>query len=108
MILPQRAPVKPRIVLADEDELPLEHQIQQYLDRSECGMIALLGPHGTGKTTALRHLAAVFSGVGQLVLLDAEDALADDLDRLSATNLVVYAASAPREGPDLGVYRLAP
>ncbi|MCZ7648509.1 MAG: pentapeptide repeat-containing protein [Planctomycetota bacterium] len=58
---PERAPVRPRIV---DPELggtrPLEDAVQDFLDRGDKRFGVVIGPRGSGKTAALRHLNAVF------------------------------------------------
>jgi uncharacterized protein YjbI with pentapeptide repeats len=63
MILPQRAPVRPRVIARESGEpLPLEDEIERLLAQDEPKVIAIRGGPGSGKTTALRHLAAAFPG----------------------------------------------
>src|SRR4051794_2876391 len=104
MILPQRASVTPRVIRAEA--VPLEHEIRQYIDADVCGTIALIGPPGSGKTTALRHLAAVFPDVAGLVLLDTNHIA--DLTQVGSYRLVVYAAIAPQSGLNVTVFPMAP
>ena len=61
MITAKRAVVVPRVLSPECGyAFSLEEMIEPYLDA--CGVIAVHGPYGSGKTTALRHLAAVFPG----------------------------------------------
>src|SRR5262245_48123623 len=71
MILPQRAVVRPRIhsPLAGGSVL-LEEEIAQLLQRGEPRVVALCGGSGAGKTTALRHLAAVLPAGAPVRLID--------------------------------------
>ena len=74
MIRIERALVKPRVfVNGGDDALPLEDEIVRFLKAGIPGRIALLGPAGAGKTTALQHLAAVLPSAPRLVLLDEGD-----------------------------------
>jgi uncharacterized protein YjbI with pentapeptide repeats len=103
MLIPQLAPVRPRVVLADQTELPLEAELRQHIDQGVRGVIALLGPHGSGKTTALQHLAGVFADVPHLTLLDTDVPRQPDPERL-----IVYALRIPFDLPHVAVYCLAP
>src|SRR5262245_30144352 len=107
MIQPQLAPIRPRVVSTLGDELPLEHEIQRYLDRGACGTIALVGPPGSGKTTALRHLAATFAADGRVGLLDAGETA--PFDQTDTKQLVVYVpAAAPPRRSHVDAYLMAP
>jgi energy-coupling factor transporter ATP-binding protein EcfA2 len=60
MIQPKRAPVKPRVLCpASGEALPLEDEVRALLEAGARGVVEITGPAGAGKTTALRHLAAV-------------------------------------------------
>src|SRR5262245_35640691 len=115
MIVPQRAPVKPRVYSADSGAaFPLEDEVQQLLEAGARGIITVLGPPGSGKTTALRHLAAVLPHAEQLVVLDEPD-LPSVLEYFvpKAVPLVVRTASPEKAGTltaplGLATYRLAP
>jgi uncharacterized protein YjbI with pentapeptide repeats/energy-coupling factor transporter ATP-binding protein EcfA2 len=55
-----RAPVRPRVLSPETGEsLPLTDYVAPVLAAEESGAIRLLGPPGSGKTTALGHLAGV-------------------------------------------------
>jgi uncharacterized protein YjbI with pentapeptide repeats len=60
MVQPQKAAVRPRGIspLSNETVL-LKEEIQELVARKWTGRVLLVGPPGSGKTTALRHLAAV-------------------------------------------------
>jgi uncharacterized protein YjbI with pentapeptide repeats/energy-coupling factor transporter ATP-binding protein EcfA2 len=70
MIQADRAPVKPRVISPETgDAIPLE---DIFLDCA-CGpkrIIEIVGGHGSGKTTALAHLAAVAPADLKVVFLD--------------------------------------
>jgi uncharacterized protein YjbI with pentapeptide repeats len=72
MILPEAAPVRPRVISRQTGEIILlQDEIRRLLETKSFGQIWLIGPPGAGKTTALRHLAAVFSDrASQLKLVD--------------------------------------
>jgi ABC-type Na+ transport system ATPase subunit NatA len=50
--------------------LPLEDEVRRLLDAGVCGVVALISEAGTGKTTALQHLAAVLPPDAGIILLD--------------------------------------
>jgi uncharacterized protein YjbI with pentapeptide repeats len=107
MFEPQRAPVRPRVYPARVGEtLLLEEELRQRIESGEAGDVLVLGPPGSGKTTALRHLAAVFTSDDRVRFLD-EPARTDPQIGLPG-HLVVYAATAehPRAA-HLARYRLA-
>jgi uncharacterized protein YjbI with pentapeptide repeats len=93
-IFPSRAPVPPRVrILGETASLPLEDRISGLLQRGEKGLINLIGQPGSGKTTALQHLWAVFGPDAPLSLFDN---LRDpQLHELSSTSLVVVASQQP-------------
>lgn len=70
---PDRAPVRPRIVRPGSAlPLLLEDEVRDLLDAGAPVHVELVGPQGSGKTTALRHLAATFEGHPGLRLVDGE------------------------------------
>jgi uncharacterized protein YjbI with pentapeptide repeats len=106
MTPPQRALVRPRVLLPESgDSVLLEDEIRQLLETKGRGAVALVGPAGSGKTTALRHLAAVF-GATSLTLLDEPDLASIALAR--AAGLVVYAARTAVPAAHQQVYVMAP
>ncbi len=55
-----RARVRPRVISPETGEaIPLEDEIGPMLQAGRCGLVAIAGGPGSGKTTALRHLAAI-------------------------------------------------
>src|SRR5262245_50399151 len=61
MLVPQRAPVRPRVYLpASHEIVPFEDEIADLLEQGTTGPVWLKGPAGSGKTFALQHLAALF------------------------------------------------
>src|SRR5262249_17948177 len=71
MIQPERAPVKPRVLCpASGEALPLEDEVRALLEAGARGVVEITGPAGAGKTTALRHLAAVLPSSAPLMFLD--------------------------------------
>jgi uncharacterized protein YjbI with pentapeptide repeats len=98
---PQRAPVVPRARrLPGGDVLPLEQIVMQFVRHGERGVIHLGGGPGSGKTTALRHLAAVLPRDPNVLLFDGEGP--HKLLELCSDHLIVI--SAPRH---VGNLRLA-
>lgn len=91
---PRRAPVRPRVTSTHASEgVLLEDALESLLASSKRGSVLLDGPPGSGKTTALEHLAAVFPGDDRLALID--DASADDLVAWSGRRVVVFSAKHP-------------
>jgi energy-coupling factor transporter ATP-binding protein EcfA2 len=94
MIEPQPAAVRPRVLSAAGGEaLLLEDEVRRLLDAGTRGVVALLGPAGSGKTAALQHLAAALPPDAPVTFLDGPDYpnWAPDTGRL-----VVYAPACPR------------
>ena len=62
-IEPERAAVRPRVLPpsgAGDESVLLEEVVADKLARGERGYLRLIGPTGSGRTTALRHLAQCF------------------------------------------------
>ncbi len=80
------------------------------LDARAYGAVAICGGPGSGRTTALEHLASVLPRDEHLVLVDEPDSAHDDVPMLAKCGLVVYATTAPpSQGiPYLAVFSLAP
>jgi uncharacterized protein YjbI with pentapeptide repeats len=107
LLEPQRAAVKPRVLAtASGAALPLEDEIRQLPEAGKKGAVQLLGPAGSGKTTALRHLAAVLPTDGALILLD-EPRIEQVFDALPE-RLVVFTATTPEVIPEATSLALAP
>src|SRR5687768_493447 len=68
---PRRAPVVPRVrSRSGGAALPLHERVGLFLDSCACGVINVHGPRGSGKSTALAHLAATFDQHPRLRLQD--------------------------------------
>jgi uncharacterized protein YjbI with pentapeptide repeats/energy-coupling factor transporter ATP-binding protein EcfA2 len=93
-----RAPVKPRILsTATGAALPLEDEVQSLLDRPGRALVQLAGAPGSGKTTALAHLADVFSHESRLRCVDE----GGELGRIhwSAEDVIIFVGRAPESRP---------
>ncbi len=79
---PRRATVLPRVCKeAGGAALPLEQHLRRLLDQGVRGVIGLCGPPGSGKSTALAHVAAVLPSAAPVSFIDghvAPTALAPD------------------------------
>jgi uncharacterized protein YjbI with pentapeptide repeats/energy-coupling factor transporter ATP-binding protein EcfA2 len=113
MVVPQRAAVRPRVIApATGQSILLEDEIASLVDRGASGVIALVGPHGCGKSTALQHLKAVIRRAN-VELLDEPNA--NELDTAAGAmftkfllqGIVVYARTTPHAVTHLTQYRLA-
>ncbi len=70
MFEPLRAAVRPRVVSSETgDSVLLEDEVADWL-ASRSRMLEIVGGPGSGKTTALRHLAAVFGPLAGVSWLD--------------------------------------
>src|SRR5262245_28577523 len=107
MIHPNKAAVRPRILSPiSGDALPLDDEIASLLERGVTGPVALVGPPGSGKSTALRHLAAVLPQQKNLVLFDD---FHFDIHPFSSVNqLTVFTAATAPTWACQAVYRLVP
>jgi uncharacterized protein YjbI with pentapeptide repeats/energy-coupling factor transporter ATP-binding protein EcfA2 len=70
----RRAPVRPRIISPITGEaVPLDDQIGQIIDEGRYKRVGLIGGPGSGKSTAIRHLAAVLPPWALAKVLLADD-----------------------------------
>jgi uncharacterized protein YjbI with pentapeptide repeats len=71
MVTSSRAPVRPRVLGPVTGEaVLLEDEVARWLSAGAVGLIELSGPPGSGKTTALAHLAASLPPGSSVSLLD--------------------------------------
>jgi uncharacterized protein YjbI with pentapeptide repeats len=105
-IIPERARVRPRVLSPESGEsLPLEDEIGPILTSHDCGAIRISGPAGSGKTTALTHLARLIPPHIRVAFMDGPDPLA--LAEASSRSCIVF-ASSPAPSMLLADLRLAP
>ena len=72
-----RAAVRPRVRRDDGFEsFLLEEEIRELLEEERSRNVVLVGPRGSGKTTALRHLAALFPDEPRLRLAETSESSA--------------------------------
>src|SRR5688500_13943512 len=93
-MLPQRAPVEPHVIAPETgDSLPLVDEVRAWIDEGRERLFELVGDWGSGKTTALAHLAAVLPPEADVLLLDdpSPEQLRDEPEKRP----VVYAAPRP-------------
>jgi energy-coupling factor transporter ATP-binding protein EcfA2 len=70
-IAPAFAVVRPRATRAGSlDPRPIEDVVAELADQRPHGAVPLVGPPGSGKSTALAHLAAAFGDDKRLIFLD--------------------------------------
>jgi uncharacterized protein YjbI with pentapeptide repeats/energy-coupling factor transporter ATP-binding protein EcfA2 len=107
MLVAKRALVRPRVFASGGGgTLLLVEEVQRLAQAGLRGRVALLGPAGSGKTTALQHLAAVLPERAGVALLDDPgrgEAKEDVRDCLA-----VYTDAVQWGGAHVAVYRLAP
>jgi uncharacterized protein YjbI with pentapeptide repeats len=104
--LDEPARVRPRVYSPEGgDPLPLEDVIAPILGTHERGAVRVSGPDGSGKSTALGHLARLMPRHLQVTCLDGPDPLA--LAEASSRGLVVFASPHPGPKP-LAEMTLAP
>ncbi len=97
MIVPLRAPVRPRVLSPETGEaVPLEDEILALLDAGTRGPLRLLGPPGAGKSTALAHLAAVLPPGVPVAYRDDVGSASEMAGVVSG--LVLYAGRFPVHG----------
>ncbi|HEX5031191.1 MAG TPA: pentapeptide repeat-containing protein, partial [Candidatus Eisenbacteria bacterium] len=104
MLRPRRAAVVPRALSPTTgDPLALEDLVRPYLGQK--GAIAVLGPAGSGRTTALAHLAAA---LGRAVAVLDDDADVRQVSDAAGRGLAVYARGRIHPMRHLATLVLAP
>lgn len=98
---PRRAAVRPRVTVAG-GTVPrlLEAEVAELLARGEPVSVHLVGAPGSGRSTALAHLAAMFAGDPRLGLSDTDGSSVPG-------TLITVAAVAQSHGDDVA-FELAP
>ncbi|HEX5244103.1 MAG TPA: hypothetical protein VFW23_12635, partial [Tepidisphaeraceae bacterium] len=103
---PRRATVLPRVCReVGGAALPLEHHVRQLLDAGARGIVGLCGPPGSGKSTALAHVAAVLPSAAPVSFIDGRVAPR----ALSPDRLVLQASCDVPDSCDLcALFDMAP
>jgi uncharacterized protein YjbI with pentapeptide repeats len=103
----RRAPVTPRACLhPGQTSLPIDQQIRKLLDKRVAGAVCLAGESGSGKTTALLHLAAALGDEVRITLVDRP--LAGDRPPAHPGQLVVYTSHVPADPGRLVLLKMSP
>lgn len=100
-IEPQRALVKPRVRSDDGGTVPLENEILPLLYPGARGVIAILGGTGSGRTTALQHLACLLGPDVRVELVDAPKTL------LLSSGMTVYTSDCAKDFKHTAIFHLA-
>jgi uncharacterized protein YjbI with pentapeptide repeats len=106
MITAQPAPVRPRVTRQPGGEaLPLDEEVGQLLACGRCGLLQVVGREGSGKTTALQHLAALLPPQDPVNLLDQPRP--QDLPSDTRGQLTIF-TTTQRLSDDIETVHLAP
>src|SRR4051812_5295310 len=106
---PSRAVVTPRACAAPDGEpLPLHDHVRRLLARGMTGVVNVFGGRGSGKTTALRHLADLLPPEAPVVLRDLAEPSRRITDADRRRCLVVLATCRRAVVPHLAAFRMAP
>lgn len=100
MIVPPRALVRPQ-VFTDDTATPLSlvDEVRERIDARQPGLIAIIGPVGSGKTTALAELQREFSDHPFLMVVDSEGVRATGEKEVAAESKLVVAEWADGQFP---------
>jgi uncharacterized protein YjbI with pentapeptide repeats/energy-coupling factor transporter ATP-binding protein EcfA2 len=102
----ERARVRPRVVSPGSgNAVLLEDEIGALVQKGEHGLVQIAGGPGSGKSTALRHLAAILPPWmrGRVQLLDDSDLAVDTAD----PSLMISTSLQVSQPKPLAIYRLA-
>ena len=106
-IEPRRAAVRPRgRVSPDGEVLPIDEHVQRLFAGHKWGAVAICGRHGSGKSTALAHLAATLPDARSIQFID--DELLDLKQALARRQRVVFMAASRPKIASLGAVELVP
>jgi uncharacterized protein YjbI with pentapeptide repeats/energy-coupling factor transporter ATP-binding protein EcfA2 len=106
MVQPQKAAVRPRGISALSNEtILLEEEIQELVAHKWVGRVLIVGAPGSGKSTALRHLAAVLPTEAGITFLDEPSLVESAHSPVGAVQIIV--AQDPSGVPADVRYRLA-
>lgn len=93
-VVPSYAIVRPRAVASDRgDPRLLEDLIAEVADELTVGVLWIVGGPGSGKSTAIAHLASLYRCDPRFEFFD--DPTEEDLNRNSNTSLLVAATTTP-------------
>jgi uncharacterized protein YjbI with pentapeptide repeats len=107
-LVPERAAVRPRVILPERGEsMRLEDEVLDFAQRGDRGAIRIDGPAGSGKTTALRHLAAVLPRELAVCVLDEPDGGGAIIADRAPQGLVVYTGGTCTVPKHLATFRMA-
>ena len=111
MIDPAPALVRPRVFGRDGEVRPLEDVIDKLMSQGGKGIVLLVGPRGSGKTTALRHVAArlgLKNGAGDRCrFFDTSEFPATDLESIDESSGLTIAAACNSAIEFAQTFRLA-
>ena len=104
MLEPRRAPVRPHVISPTTGEtLLLEDEILSLLERGKTGIVWLTGGPGSGKSTALAHLAAVLPPSADVKFCDD-----DGLPQIYRDRLIVGCGGEAPPNNSQVAYQMAP
>jgi uncharacterized protein YjbI with pentapeptide repeats len=109
MLRPVRAPVRPRFVSpATGESLPLEDEVEVWLQDGAPRYLEILGGPGSGKTTALAHLADEYHGLARIIFLDAGERLPPPSSSVRPSGFIIFAGNEILPDAPVQTLKLAP